>query len=305
MNTVIENEIAKFLNTKQKQALEMGKLRRKQLLKATEKFAKTSLDSDYPHSYIYSLGGLGKTFNVIRALDKMGLPYEVIGGKASDFGFALKLAVIYHFKPKGVPFRIVVDDCDAILAPSFINTLKNMLEGQKKLIWNQYIPEHLLDTPEKAEAIAALKTAVGFEVPCDDFIFLFTSNYRLPNSNEALVAEAKGPSPSTKKIVDLNAVRTRVKPKDIIFQNDYEWWGWIADAVLNDGSVDHLIDKQKQIELLRWMWNNWQNLSGRCLRTVNQLADVMKWEEEDYEDEWNQDYIDHINIKNTMGNGSL
>ena len=181
-------------------------------------------------------------------------------------------------KPKGVPFRIVVDDCDAILAPSFINTLKNMLEGQKKLIWNQYIPEMLLDTPEKVDAVNNLRTAVGFEVPCEDFIFLFTSNYRLPNSNEALAAEAKGPSPTTKKIVDLNAVRTRVKPKDIIFQNDLEWWGWIADAVLNDGSVDHLIEKEQQIELLRWMWNNWKNLSGRCLRTVNQLADVMKWE---------------------------
>ena len=128
MNNVIENEISKFLNTKQKQALEMGKLRRKQLLKATEKFSQSTLESDYPHSYIYSLGGLGKTYNVIKSLDKMGLPYEVIGGKASDFGFALKLAVIYHFKPKGVPFRIVVDDCDAILASSFINTLKKELE---------------------------------------------------------------------------------------------------------------------------------------------------------------------------------
>lgn len=303
--TTLDNEIMKNLNTKQRQALEMGKLRREQLLKATRKFATMTLEQDYPHSYIYSLGGLGKTYNVQKALDNLGLSYSVVSGKASDFGFALMLAVIYHFKKKGVAHRIVVDDCDAILSPSFVNTLKNMLEGQKKLIWNQYIPEHLLDTPEKQEAIEALRTAVGFEVPCDEFIFLFTSNYRLPNSNEALAAEAKGPTSSTQKIINLNAIRTRVKPKDIIFQNDLEWWGWIADAVLNDGSVDHLINKNQQVELLRWLWNNWQNLSGRCLRTVNQLADVMKWDEDDYEDEWMQDYIDHINVKNTMGNGSL
>jgi hypothetical protein len=294
------------LNIKQQQALQMGQIRRQQLIKATQKFAHASLEQDYPHSYIYSLGGLGKTFNVTKSLDEVGLPYVVVSGKASDFGFALMLAVTYNMKPKGIAMRIVVDDCDAILSPSFINTLKNMLEGQKKLVWNQYIPPHTLDTQEKIDAIEALKTSVGFEIPCDEFIFLFTSNYRLPNSNEALAAEAKGPSTNAQKIINLNAIRTRVKSKDIIFENDMEWWGWIADAVINDGSVKHIINKEQEIILLRWMWNNWQHLSGRCLRTVNQLADVMKWDSEDYEDEWGQDYIDHISIKsNKIGNGSL
>lgn len=292
------------LNTKQNQALEMGKLRRQQLLKATQKFAKADLSMDYPHSYIYSLGGLGKTYNVTKAVEELNLPHAVISGKTSDWGFALQLAVIYHYKPKGLPFRIIVDDCDAILAPSFINTLKNMLEGQKKLVYNQHLQPHLLDTPQKQEAVEALRTAVGFEVPCDEFIFLFTSNYKLPNANEALAAEAKGPGTITQKIINLNAIRTRVKAKDIIFESDFEWWGWIADAVLNDGSVDHIINKDQQCELLRWMWDNWSNLTGRCLRTVNQLADVMKHDADDYEDEWYQDYIDHT-AKNKIGNGSL
>jgi hypothetical protein len=292
------------LNTKQNQALEMGKLRRQQLLKATQKFAKADLSMDYPHSYIYSLGGLGKTYNVTKAVDELKLPHAVISGKTSDWGFALQLAVIYHYKPKGIPFRIIVDDCDAILSPSFINTLKNMLEGQKKLVYNQHLQPHLLDTAEKQEAVDALRTAVGFEVPCNEFIFLFTSNYKLPNSNEALAAEAKGPGNTTQKIINLNAIRTRVKAKDIIFESDFEWWGWIADVVLNDGSVDHIISKDQQYELLRWMWDNWSNLNGRCLRTVNQLADVMKHDSDDYEDEWYQDYIDH-NAKNKIGNGSL
>jgi hypothetical protein len=292
------------LNTKQNQALEMGKLRRQQLIKAAQKFVKADLSMDYPHSYIYSLGGLGKTHNVTKAVENLNLPHKVISGKTSDWGFALQLAVIYHFKPKGLPFRIIVDDCDAILAPSFINTLKNMLEGERKLVYNQHLQPHLLDTPEKQEAIEALRTSVGFEVPCNEFIFLFTSNYKLPNSNEALAAEAKGPGRSTQKIIDLNAIRTRVKAKDIIFESDFEWWGWIADAVLNDGSVDHIINKEQQYELLRWMWDNWSNLTGRCLRTVNQLADVMKYDSDDYEDEWYQDYIDHT-CKNKIGNGSL
>ena len=54
------------------------------------------------------------------------------------------------------------------------------------------------------------------------------------------------------------------------------------------------------MELLNWMWNNWSRLSGRCLRTVNQLADIMK-NEEDYLDTWESDYIDH----STRANGKL
>jgi hypothetical protein len=55
--------------------------------------------------------------------------------------------------------------------------------------------------------------------------------------------------------------------------------------------------------MLNWMWNNWGRLSGRCLRTVNQLADVMKWED-DYLDTWECDYIDHTN-KNGLSYAGL
>jgi hypothetical protein len=287
-------------STKQEQAIELGKIRRKSLIQAAQKFAKADLSSDYPHSYIYSLGGLGKTFNVGKAVKDMNVPFRVVTGNVTHWGFALELAIINMLKPKGQPFRIIVDDCDAILSKDFINTLKNMLEGEKVLNYTSQIMYHLLDTPEKEAAIEYHKKSVGFSVPCHEFIFIFTSNYKLPSSNEALVAEAKGPGPSTTRIVNLNAIRTRCKTKDIIFESEQEWWGWIADAVLNDNSVSHLINKEQQIELLHWMWNNWPRLSGRCLRTVNQLADIMK-HEEDYLDTWESDYIDH----STKSNGKL
>ena len=292
--------MAKF-STRQLQALEAGKIRRNQLVKAASKFAQADLSMDYPHSYIYSLGGLGKTYNVTKAVRDMNVPFFIVSGKTSAWGFALQLAVIVHKKPKGVPFRIIVDDCDAILANDFINILKNMLEGQKSLRYTQQIHDHLLDTPDKKAAYQHFKKDVGFEVPCDELIFIFTSNFKLPTSNEAQAAEMKNSgTKSSQRIINLNAIRTRCKPKDIIFGNDTEYWGWIADAVLNDGSVSHLIGKDEQIELLNWMWNNWGRLSGRCLRTVNQLADIMKTDE-DYLDEWESNYIDHTNKNNYGG----
>ncbi len=279
-------------STKQLQAIESGKIRRNQLIKAAVKFAQADLSMDYPHSYIYSLGGLGKTYNVTKSVKGMDVPFRVVSGKQSDWGFALELAMIYHFKPKGLAFRIIIDDCDSILKPSMINTTKNMLEGEKKLVYTQHVQKHLLDTPQKEEAIKALSKSVGFEVPCDEFIFIFTSNYKLPTSNEALKAEEAGPSNKNQRIIDLNAIRTRCKTKDIIFSDNTEHWGWLADAMLNDNSVSHLISKEETKELLIWIWNNWSRLSGRCLRTMNQMAEIMATEE-DYLDTWESDYIDH------------
>lgn len=287
-------------STKQLQAIESGKIRRRQLIKAAEKFAQANLDMDYPHSYIYSLGGLGKTFNVTKAIKKLKIPHAIVSGKISAWGFALMIAVIVYKKKKGVPFRIVVDDCDAILSKEFINTLKNMLVGEKSLKYTMQVQEYMLDTPEKKAAYEHFKKPVGFEVPTDELIFIFTSNFKLPTVNQAQEAESKNTGTAgNQRILDLNAIRTRCKPKDIIFANDQEWWGWLADAVLNDNSVSHLIDREQQIELLQWMWNNWNRLSGKCLRTINQLADIMK-HDEDYIDEWECDYIDHTQKTNNI-----
>ena len=296
--------MAKF-STKQLQALEAGKIRRNQLIKAAKKFAQADLTMDYPHSYIYSLGGLGKTYNVTKAIKELNVPHYIVSGKTTSWGFALQLAVIVHKKPKGIPFRIIVDDCDAILAKGFINILKNMLEGEKSLKYTQNISDNLLDTPLKKAAYEHFKKDIGFEVPTDELIFIFTSNSKLPTVNQALkVQEENKGTASAQRILDLNAIRTRCKPKDIIFANDQEYWGWIADAVLNDGSISHLIDEEKQIELLIWLWNNWGRLSGRCLRTVNQLADIMKWEE-DYLDTWECDYIDYTNNSKQLNYAGL
>jgi len=292
-------------STKQLQALEAGKIRRNQLIKAAQKFAQADLSMDYPHSYIYSVGGLGKTFNVTKSVEEMNVPFDVVSGKTTGWGFALQIAVIVHKKPKGLPFRIIVDDCDAILANDFINILKNMLEGQKSLRYTQQIHDHLLDTPAKKAAYEFFKKDIGFEVPTDELIFIFTSNFKLPTVNQAqkVQDENKG-TKSAQRILDLNAIRTRCRPKDIIFANDQEWWGWIADAVINDNSVSHLINKEQSIELLNWMWNNWGRLSGKCLRTVNQMADIMKWED-DYIDTWESDYIDHTGSAKSLSYGGL
>ena len=107
-------------NTRQQQSLEMGKLRRGQLIKAAQRAAVTTHKDAYPHSYIYSLGGLGKTHNVMKAVEEAGVPYVSISGKNSDWAFALSLALLYHKKSDGESIRIVVDDCDAILSDSFV-----------------------------------------------------------------------------------------------------------------------------------------------------------------------------------------
>lgn len=280
-------------STKQLQAIECGKIRHNSLIKASEKAVKADIASDYPHTYIYSLGGLGKTHTVKKAVINANVPYSVITGNATAWGFALDLAIINYKRKKGVPFFIIVDDCDTLLNDNFINTLKNMLEGEKVLNWTKNLNQSMFDTEDKAEAYEYHRKEVGFAVPCDEFVFIFTSNRKLPTFSEALSAQAKGPTPTNNRIINLNAIRTRCTIKDIIFDDtSMEHWGWLADVVLNDNIVDKLINKEQKIELLNWMWNNWKSLSDKDLRTIAKMAQVMK-NDDDYLDTWENDYIDY------------
>jgi hypothetical protein len=280
-------------STKQKIAIEAGKIRRSSLVQAAAKFAKADISSNYPHSYIYSLGGLGKTYTVKKAVEQAKVPHSVITGNATAWGFALDLAIINYQRKKGVPYCIIVDDCDTLLNDNFINTLKNMLEGEKVLNWTKNLNQSLFDTEIKAEAYEYHRKEVGFAVPCDEFVFIFTSNRKLPTFSEAQAAQAKGPTAGNSRTINLNAIRTRCNTKDIIFsEENMEHWGWLADVVLNEGSVDNTINKNQQVELLNFLWNNWDRLSDKDLRTVDKMAQIMANDDE-YLDTWENDYIDY------------
>ena len=132
----------------------------------------------------------------------------------------------------------------------------------------------------------------GFTVPCDDFVFLFTTNFPFPTEAAAKEYSSKNPGSSKgNRLMDLAAVAGRMNYRDFTLQNKNENWGWIAEVGLNDGGLDMLESDSDKMILLDWMWNNWSELRGTSVRIMEQLAYDMVDYPDDYRDEWEASYL--------------
>jgi len=280
----------KFSRT-QLQSIDNGAAKRNRLKKLAEKAAKSSIDSAYPHTYIFSPPGLGKTFTVNKALEEAGIEHYTISGNISMFSFGINLAVINHLIDKNKPVVIVVDDCDEIFKNAAnINIMKNVLSGNKVYSYEKSLQSQWNNLSEiQQEAIQAHSSdnRMGFEVPTDRFVFIFTSNFKLPNDDEVKIARDKGLSKAV-LLGHLNAIKSRCKPADFDL-DDNEMWGWIEDTVLNEDCLS--ISDEEKIILLDWMYNNWDNMNERSIRTAEKMAEALIDDPTGYRDDWEIDYL--------------
>ena len=275
----------------QKQAIDNGRAKRNRLKKLAEKAAKSSIVASYPHTYIFSPPGLGKTFTVNKALTESKVKHFTISGNISMFSFGISLAVINHTNKSKKPIVIVVDDCDEILKNSQnINIMKNVLSGNKVYSYEKSLQSQWNNLSElQQEAIEAHSSPMrmGFEVPTDNMIFIFTSNFKLPTDDDVKVAREKGQQKAI-LLGHLNAIKSRCKPADFDLDSE-EMWGWIADTILTEDCLD--IEKEDKLILLDWMYNNWEDMNERSIRTAEKMAETMIDDPTGYRDSWEIDYL--------------
>jgi len=280
----------KFSRT-QLQHIENGAAKRNRLKKLAQKAAVSSIDTAYPHTYIFSPPGLGKTFTVNQALTESKIEHYTISGNISMFSFGIGLAVIQYKNKKNKPIVIVVDDCDEILKNGTnINIMKNVLSGNKVYSYEKSLQSQLPNLSDlQREAIENFSSPekMGFEVPTDNFIFIFTSNFKLPTDDDVKIAREKGLQKAV-LLGHLNAIKSRCKPADFDL-NDNEMWGWIADVTINEDCVD--LSKEDKMILLDWMFSNWDNMNERSIRTVEKMAETMIEDPTGYRDSWEIDYL--------------
>lgn len=280
----------KFSRT-QLQHIENGALKRNRLKKLSQKAATSSIETSYPHTYIFSPPGLGKTYTVNQALKEAKITHYTISGNISMFSFGVGLAVVQYKNKTRKPIVIVVDDCDEILKNATnINIMKNVLSGNKVYSYEKSLQSQLPNLSEiQREAIEKFSNSerMGFEVPTDNLVFIFTSNFSLPSDDEVKVAREKG---LQKAVIlgHLNAIKSRCKPADFDL-SDNEMWGWITDVTLNEDCVN--LSKSDKMILLDWMYNNWDNMKERSIRTVEKMAETMIEDPTGYRDSWEIDYL--------------
>lgn len=280
----------KFSRT-QLQHIENGAAKRNRLKKLAQKAATTKIDTSYPHTYIFSPPGLGKTFTVNQALNDSKIEHYTISGNISMFSFGIGIAVIQYKNKKKTPVVIVVDDCDEILKNGTnINIMKNVLSGNKVYSYEKSLQSqwnNLSDLQRESIESYSSSERMGFEVPTDNLIFIFTSNFKLPTDDDVKLAREKGQQKAV-LLGHLNAIKSRCKPADFDL-NDNETWGWIADVTLNENCVD--ISEEDKLILLDWMYSNWDNMNERSIRTVEKMAETMIEDPTGYRDSWEIDYL--------------
>ena len=278
----------------QTEALDRGGKHRKRLLQLVGNINSVKGNEKYPHLYIYSPPGLGKTFTVKNHLEESKIFNVPVFGNVSMFAFGIQLAVIAfenHFNHKVI---VYVDDCDELFKTEVsCNTMKNVLDGNKTFTYEKSLASqwsHLSDLQKDAITYFSTEGKSGFSVPTDNLVFVFTSNFKLPIDDDVREARAKGKSKSV-LIGHKNAIRSRCRVADFDL-SDEEEWGWIADVVLNTNCLDHLrISESDRQVILDFLWYNWNHLTERSIRLVEKMSGTMIEYPENYKSVWEIDYL--------------
>lgn len=285
-------------STAQKDAITKGAMKRNSLLreakKAAQRAAGKSIREEYLDTILSGTTGIGKTFNIEKEVEALGIPYLTIKGNKSMFAFGADLMLLHHAIPKGQKMALIIDDCDSFFeSKENRNILKGLTgkSGSRQFQYNKKVNPHMFT--EQQNAIMELYQTPGmhgFTVPTDNFVFIFTTNLPLPYESEAKLAVDSGSSAKAIKLLDLVAIRGRHNVKDF-FLNFEENWGWIAHVGLNDGGLDMLETEEEKILLLDWMWNNWHQMTETNIRTIEKMAYEIIDDADNYRDNWEMDFI--------------
>jgi len=281
------------LRTEEQQYYQEGQKKRRQLSFLGKRISKVSSEDQYPHYYIYSVPGLGKTHTIKETLESSGKPHFVISGSISPWAFGTQLAFINHNVPKGQEVVIVVDDCDGIFQDNqSINTMKNILEGYKNYHYQKDVSKNLGHLPPDLRTAVESHMSpnqIGFKVPTERMVFIFTSNEKLPTDDEVNSIKNKGTKVYQRKM-HLNAIRSRCQVKDFDLSPLVQW-GWVADVILNEDCGVSDIPNDIVRELLRFTYQNWSDLKTKSIRTFQMMLNEYRQFPSEYAEVWEMEYL--------------
>lgn len=282
-----------FQDTQKQQYYQEGKKQRRALTRLGQRISRVSSDERYPHFYIYSVPGLGKTHTISESLNNADKPHFVISGSISPWAFGARLAHINYSIDKKQEIVIVVDDCDGIFKDNeSINIMKNILDGHKVYKYQKDVSKNLGNLPpdiRKGVEHHMSPDQIGFSVPTDRMVFMFTSNEKLPTDDEVQGIKNKGTNVYQRKM-HLNAIRSRCQTKDFDLPPLVQW-GWIADVTLNQDMGLSDIPQEVIYEGLDFMYHNWSNLKTKSIRTIQMMLNEYREFPQDYAEVWETDYL--------------
>jgi len=259
-----------------------GKFQRKRLETLGSEVCNLSPKDRFPHLYLFANPGIGKTHTINESMKKHCIENFNITGNISMFQFGVKLAVINHTTPSNIIKYITIDDCNELLKNTEnINIVKNMLSDEKAYTYNKNMRILLQSlTPKESVAVRSHTSELGgFRVPLNNFVFIFTSNTKLPSDDE--VRNERG--------LHLNAIYSRVMYKDYTMKST-TLWGYISDIILNTNAIPKSIPKLIKQELCWFLFENWDSLTERSVRSAQKMIQEYSKHKIGYRVIWEQEF---------------
>jgi hypothetical protein len=259
-----------------------GQIQRERFVALTDEIIKSSVKDNYPHLYIQSPPGIGKTWTIENAFKKNKIDYHKISGSVSMFKFGVQLAVIAKNMGKNDMSYIYIDDCNELLKnEENINIMKNILRDEKTYSYQKNM-RNLMNSLDPLETQAVekfIKPGGGFVVPTNNFVFIITSNTKLPNTDEV----------RTNKDKHLNAIRDRVNVKDFTMKPT-TMWGYITDIVLKSTVIPKEVPTQIRVEACQFFYDNWESLNNRSIREVERMLQAYQKHPKNYKMIWETEF---------------
>jgi hypothetical protein len=244
----------------------------------------------YPHIYIYSQPGLGKSWTVNDALARS--PFKgIIIKHTSTFKFFLNLAVLNyqrHLDKSTDPLLFHIEDCnDLFKNVESLNDMKSILGDDRCYHYQKFSNNWLKRmTDFEKRAIEFHKNLfpdeIGIKVPTDNMVFIITSNDRLPDKNTEI-----------KSNLDQHklAIRSRIQNVYDFDVSDRILWGSIVDTALNTKLIDAAVPKSIIEEAALFMWEHWDVLKETSNRTIDNMCEDYRKSPKSYKSVWEVKYL--------------
>lgn len=259
-----------------------GQIQRQRFEILTEEIFRSTKSDNYPHLYIQSQPGLGKTYAIENAFKKKKVPFFKISGSLSMFKFGVKLATIVMQLNKNETAYIYIDDCNELLKnEENINIMKNILRDEKSYSYQKNMT-NLMNALDPLETVAVekfIKPGGGFVVPTNNLVFIITSNVKLPNTDEV----------RTNKDRHLNAIRDRVNVKDFTMKPT-TMWGYITDIILKSTIISKTVSQTIRVESCQFFFDNWASLNNRSIREVERMLQAYEKHPKQYKMIWETEF---------------
>lgn len=281
-------------STEQKIAIEMGRRARRRLISECKRMGNrvTNLElKEYLDSLIAGDSGVGKSYNILKTLRELGVPFVELTGNISLFGLMGNLMLLHSRTPKGERVVVFLDDVDFLFEPKNINMLKHMTATQqadRKFEYTMKVSPKSFTDAQQAVLGQYLKDGgeQGLEIPCDQFVFVFASNHILAQEPDVeKMSETK-----KRKAQHELAIRGRFRPYDFKLDKE-EKWGWMCDVTFSDNALHMLNNEEDKMYLLDWMWNHWDQMKETSVRTIQKMGWEIVEDPENYKDNWEFDYL--------------